>query len=167
MSMNRSGTSLVELLVATALAIAVAICLALLVPKVSSAITQNRQRLVAAHLIASQMEDLQDKPYGLLPMTAQSDFPSSNATCDCNKIEDMSSMPAGASTVEGNTVYTSHVCINYEQGQPGGIWSASCPPNPYPPSWSDPGMKNIRIRMTWNVHGTPHWMDLQSEVTPS
>lgn len=166
--MNNKGISLIELLLSTVLAVIVAIFLSFLFPKVSVAIIQNRQRMVAAHLAESRMEDIQKMPYALVPLTTQANFPAANVTCDCNQVADMATMPAGTPIVQDNVTYTPYVCINYEQGQAGGIWTSSCPPNSYPAAWVDPGVKNTRVHMTWTApNGSINTIDLVSEVAQS
>src|SRR3989442_54217 len=90
---NQDGTTLVEVIIAASLFIAVVVTLSLAFPVASKNITQSRQNWVAISLASSQIATLKSHPYAYLDATEAGFFGVGNPACDCTAL-DFSALPA-------------------------------------------------------------------------
>jgi Tfp pilus assembly protein PilV len=179
---SQNGLSLIELLVALVLAITSILAIAAVIPKASQSITANRQRIIASNLAAAKMAEIQKAPYGIIYPTVESAsyFVTSgilHVGCDCNKdAQYIDSIPAGATLIgtqpvkdtvtQNSVVYTRSVCINQlNWNLLTSVWEANCPQTV--PVWKETGLKNIRVRVSWQATTGPVFIDLDGVVAQS
>jgi Tfp pilus assembly protein PilV len=179
---SKKGLSLIELIVALVVAITSILAIAAVFPKASQSITANRQRLIASNLAAAKMEEIQKAPYGIITPTVESTvyFIASGIAhlgCDCNTDAAniglipppntlIGTQPASDSVSQSGVVYTRSVCINQlDWNSVLGVWQANCPQSVV--GWSETGLKNVRVRVSWQSTTGPTFIDLDSVVAQS
>jgi Tfp pilus assembly protein PilE len=175
---NKRGVTLLELMIAVVMVSGVVITLAILVPKASANITNNRRRFLASNFAAADIQQIKEQPYALIsssPTATTGYFPVSGITnpggCDCSR-ENMSGMPVDATYTEDGVTYTRTICINLVNHNPAPPpnWTSYCPNNPltafpFSPTGPDFGLKNIRVQVSWTYNGNTQTFDTESQVT--
>jgi Tfp pilus assembly protein PilE len=137
---NQLGVSLIELLLAGALVVAVVVTLSLAFPAASTSIIRTQQRTTANNLASAQIEYLRSQVY-LMPEVQTTDtiLPAFNASCDCRLID--WNIVGSTSTQVGSTVYNTASCIHFVT--PGNPWTSQCS------TAGDTGYKNIMVQVSW------------------
>lgn len=167
MSGNTRGVTLIELLASVAIMVIVVSSISTLFPKVSRAITANRQRLVATQLAQVLMQQAKRFPYTLLDPTPENaaNFPGGIGTaasmCDCNSAN-FSVLPGSSTVMVNNVAYAQATCVSYfdPAGQvsycPSALGTANL--------LTDPGLKTVHVRVSWNANNTTLSVDMTSKV---
>lgn len=141
--MNRSGVTLIELLVASLILTLVGLSFARLAPKVSQDIVMSRMRWTANQLAASKLEELKLKSYPLLELTETSypgAFPSVTAPDGCRCADaNFASIPVLATKSTGSVTYMTQACVNLTDA----TGTSHCE------VFGDTNLKNIHVRVAW------------------
>lgn len=168
MSLNRSerGVTLLELLIVVVMVSSIMVGLTMILSKSSINLTNNRRRWLANTLVAGRLQELKSSPYPLIALSSASAtyFPVSGTGadgCSCGK-ENMSTLPVDRTYVDNNVTYVITVCTNLVDRQ-GGAWTSYCPDDPLT-SATDKGLKNIRVRVTWQAGNNSYFTDMESMV---
>jgi len=162
------GVTLLELLLAVALAVATVAAISILFPKSAANITNNRHRWVASNFAAADIQRLKAQPYAQIPLTNPASFlTTGTTTCDCTI--DLAGMTPDSTFTEDGVTYTRQSCINLVN-QTAGNWASYCPNNPltsYPssPTGPDFGLKSVHVRVSWTYGGATQVYDTESLVT--
>src|SRR5262245_35375282 len=133
-----AGASLIEVLLTTALISVFVVTMAMVFPRVSATITQNRRRFVANNFAAARMQELKMQTYAYLDPTPPGPvggtpgayFPDTTSDgCDCSQIDWAQyqiAFPApDANYAEDNMTYRRDVCIHLVEPAGG----THCPDN--------------------------------------
>lgn len=172
--MDRSGATLIELLLAVALVGSVASVMSLIFPRSTKADVESRRRWVASQLAMSKIQEIKQRPYSLIPLTqppSAAPLYLDPADCDCAGVDwsllppvatQWAGVPAtnvGDERFAGGVRYSLQVCINYvTRNFALGTWQSSCPGAVTP----EPGLKNIRVRVGWGVSPSTYSIETES-----
>ena len=163
--LNRSGVSLIELILAVVLVTIAVLSLSLFFPRSTQVLVANRQSWYATNLATSKIQEIRKSPYTVIPLTDPSVLP---ANCNCKTAIfstagfDNATVIASATPpqvlaqtdVHNAITYHTQVCIAYVAP---GTWATSCT--------SDQNLKNIRVRVSWDFKGETKTLDMESVVT--
>jgi hypothetical protein len=136
---------MIELLLAIFLVSGFVAAISIFLPRAAKSSNINRQMWVANNLANSKLQELREKPFAVLPLTASTAF-GSVTQCDCKNANVFASWPTTdtddrAKVVQVGTVrYTIQWCTHEVQDN----WASQCP-NPNAPT----GYRNIRVRVFW------------------
>lgn len=174
------GVTLLELLLAVTLVSASVAMLSLTLPKATQALINSRRRWFANNFATSKMQEIRAVPYAMLDPTPRvngsnvSNFPVSGSAQfptlgGCNCAAENIEAPAflAGSYTEAGIVYNTYACINLADRQ-GGAFISMCSDNDRTagPSGADRGLKNIRVRVSWNTGTHAYFTETESMITP-
>jgi type II secretory pathway pseudopilin PulG len=160
---SRRGISLVELILAIAIVVAVGVALSTQFSTVSRHVLQNRQRLYAINLANTQLQTLNGQTYAWLNTTDSltSTLPNCSIAppCDCSTT-DLSTLNncsvAMSSAAVAGTTFTTIYCVNYVKRGITNNWIPQCD------SLGDTNIKNIVVQVSWTSGSSSSTVTRQS-----
>jgi len=138
--LNCRGVSIIEVILASVLMMAVMITLSLAFPQATRSINQTRVQTMAADIAQDQLELSKNNYYDILDTSDRFNAGAfvAGSNCDCTSVN-YSVLPSSTSMTSGSITYTAVTCVNFVIP---GSWQPQCLPN-------DTGYKNISVQVSW------------------
>jgi Tfp pilus assembly protein PilV len=152
MQLNRAGVSLVELIIAVFIATTVVASLSLLLPKAAANTSQIQQRSIANQLANAEIQSIKAHSYDYTDVTNVANI--GDATCDCRKVTDFSTLLSTATPAAGTTMHTASCIHLVDQAT---AWQSQCA--------GDTGYKNIVVYVYWSSGSRTYSISQESLMT--